>query len=783
MGVLVLKRFISLAAAVGLLLCPLSALPRTNDDVFSISAGAQTSGDWEYRLLDDSTAEVTGCKSSSANISIPQTLDGIKVTKLADALFAGSSVERVTIPQGVTAIGGSAFAGCEKLKSVTLPDSVKQLGTAEHGFVFLGCKALENITLPSSLTAIEQGLFSGCEKLKSITIPKTVTSIGYEAFGGCRGLTVIELPESVKSVDDFTFDGCTSLTAINTSDKNSSFCSADGVLYNKEKTRIIRCPASKAAISIPSSVIEISSGCFADNREMTSAVIPSTVGIIGKMAFSGCTKLKNIYVNSANKNFSALEGILYNKDKSQLLCCPGGKTVLPSLPLSVKSIGYGAFYANTNLQTVQLPINVGSIGEYAFAHSALKNITIGENVKTISNMAFYCCKELTDVTLTKGVETLGEKAFANCTKLKSVYIPSTVKSIGSGALGVYSTENSADKPIDDFVLYCERSGSEGKGYAKQQGISCKTAPDYKRLAGKARYDTAAAISGEAFASAETVIIASGLDYADALAGVPLAKAYSSPILLAGKDSLTNETLDEIKRLGAKAAIILGGEKAIGKGVETALKQNGFAAAAVRRIAGKTRFETAALIAQELEKHTKTASKTAFVVSYTSCADALSASTAAALSGSPILYAAKSGELNAQTKTCLAKADKAFVIGGDGVISDKVLKAVSDATKKKQAERIFGANRYKTCVAVNERFKDILTGSQICVAKGLDFPDALAGGVLACMKNAPMFLADGAISAEQINYIKSKKADSLYVLGGIGAVSEKLVQSISAAGSV
>ena len=165
MGVLVLKRFISLAAAVGLLLCPLSALPQTNADVFSISAGAQTSGDWEYRLLDDSTAEVTGCKSSSANISIPQTLDGIKVTKLADALFAGSSVERVTIPQGVTAIGGSAFAGCEKLKSVTLPDSVKQLGTAEHGFVFLGCKALENITLPSSLTAIEQGLFSGCEKL------------------------------------------------------------------------------------------------------------------------------------------------------------------------------------------------------------------------------------------------------------------------------------------------------------------------------------------------------------------------------------------------------------------------------------------------------------------------------------------------------------------------------------------------------------------------------------------------------------------------------------------
>ena len=67
--------------------------------------------------------------------------------------------------------------------------------------------------------------------------------------------------------------------------------------------------------------------------------------------------------------------------------------------------------------------------------------------------------------------------------------------------------------------------------------------------------------------------------------------------------------------------------------------------------------------------------------------------------------------------------------------------------------------------------------------GLAWNRVLAGGVLACMKNAPMFLADGAVSAEQANYIKSNKADSLYVLGGIGAVSEKLVQSISAAGSV
>ena len=778
-----LKRLISLAAAAGLIFSPLSALPQSrNTDFTSISAAAQTSGDWEYRLLADSTAEITGCKSSAVSVTIPQTLDGKKVTRLADALFAGSSIESVTIPQGIEAIGGSAFAGCEKLKSVSLPGSVKQLGTAEHGFVFLGCKSLEKITLPSGITAIEQGLFRGCESLKSITIPSTVTSIGYQAFGECRGLTVIDLPEGVKTVDDFAFDGCTSLTAINASDKSSSFCSVDGVLYNKDRTRIIKCPALKAYVSIPSSVFEISSACFADNREMTSAVIPSTVGIIGKMAFSGCVKLKNIYVNSASKNYSALDGLLYDKDKTQLLCCPNGKTVLPSLPLSVTRIGCGAFYGNTSLQTVQLPEGVTEIDDYAFAHSAVKDITIGENVKRIGDMAFSFCKELTDVTLSKGVETLGERAFSNCTSLKSVYVPSTVKTIGTGALGVYSTDTSADLPVKNFVLYCESTGSEGARYAKQQGVSYKTAPSYTRLAGKQRFDTAVAISKETYTKAETVVIASGLDYADALAGVPLAKAYSCPILLAGKDSLTNETLEEIKRLGAKSVVILGGEGAIGKGVQTALVQNGISEKSIKRIAGKTRFETAALIAGELESLTGTQPKEAFVVSYSSFADALSASTAAAIKGAPILYAAKDGELNAQTKACLAKVEKVYIIGGEGVISGAMLELAKGATAKKQAERIFGANRYKTCVAVNERFKDFLGGSKICVAKGLDFPDALAGGVLAAAKAAPMFLADQSLSNEQASYLKSKKADSLYVLGGIGAVNERLVQSISAAGT-
>lgn len=93
-------------------------------------------------------------------------------------------------------------------------------------------------------------------------------------------------------------------------------------------------------------------------------------------------------------------------------------------------------------------------------------------------------------------------------------------------------------------------------------------------------------------------------------------------------------------------------------------------------------------------------------------------------------------------------------------------------------RIAGQNRYETCISVNNKFKDILTGSTVCVAKGLDFPDALAGGVFAAQQKAPLFLADNTLKDEQKEYLKAKKADTFYVFGGTGAVTDKLVTEIT-----
>ncbi len=330
-------------------------------------------------------------------------------------------------------------------------------------------------------------------------------------------------------------------------------------------------------------------------------------------------------------------------------------------------------------------------------------------------------------------------------------------------------------PDGGSVAKTDVPGGEVHFYAVWETVPTAASP--VRIAGTNRFSTATAISAKSFEKADTVVLAYGLNYADALAGVTLANKLKAPILLTHTAKLPDETLAEIKRLGAKKAIILGGTGAISKNVEDTLKKNGLT---TERYAGTTRFGTATAIAEKLnDKPTDI-----FFVYAFNYADALSVSTVAALKNAPIIYLRTSGELDKDTADYLAKLKKAgsvknaYVIGGAGVISDAMMKKAGDALGVKPT-RIAGKNRYATCVEVNTKFKDTLTGNAICVAKGLDFPDALAGGVFAALNKAPLFLADNALKDEQIAYLKSKKAAAVYVFGGTGAVSDKLAKEIYA----
>ena len=305
----------------------------------------------------------------------------------------------------------------------------------------------------------------------------------------------------------------------------------------------------------------------------------------------------------------------------------------------------------------------------------------------------------------------------------------------------------------------------------------------ERLGGANRYGTAAVISTKMLKTAETVIIATGMTYHDALVAVPLAKAYNAPLLLATEKKLTDQTKAELERLKAKNVIVVSTNGAIGDGAKAELSSY-----ETTYIEGKTCFETAAKVAVALQEKTKKAPDTLFFATDSAFADALSASPVAAIKGAPIIYLKKSGSLDKATadylKSVKGKVKNAYIIGGDGVISDSMMKNVATAlglTVSNTVQRVAGKNRYETCTAVNDKFKSLLTGDGICVAKALDFPDALAGGIYAASTKQALFLAEGKMLLDcQKTYLKSKSAARITVFGGTGAVSDELVKLIAKA---
>ena len=297
-----------------------------------------------------------------------------------------------------------------------------------------------------------------------------------------------------------------------------------------------------------------------------------------------------------------------------------------------------------------------------------------------------------------------------------------------------------------------------------------------RIAGNDRYDTANKIASAAYKTCDTVVIASGENYADALAGVPYAHACSAPILLTSKSSLSSGTRSLIKKLNAKHAIILGGVNAIKPNVTNQLKEDGLS---VRRIAGSTRFETASLIASDLYKKTGVSPKDVFFVYSNNYPDALAVSNVAAVKKSPVLYVAGNGVIDSSTrnyiKSLSTKPTTAYIVGGSRVISykaDEQLKKLCTYTF-----RIAGNDRLETCRLIYTTFDNVLNRTTVCISTGYNYPDALAGGVLAAKNNAPMLLVGKDIDKMQLKMVSSDITKRIYVFGGEKAVPSTLIYKI------
>jgi len=456
------RKLLSLVLTLALLL---TAIPFSGAG--TLTASADTDGYYTYTISNGEATITDVSNSISGDITIANTLGGCKVTSIGDEAFSWCrSLTSITIPDSVTSIGDSAFEDCDSLTSINIPDSVTSIGgsafsycdslesitipnsvTSIGGNAFYYCYSLTSITIPDSVTSIGNSAFKFCDSLKSVTIGNSVTSIGDYVFYSCDSLKSVTIGNSVTSIGDYAFSNCHSLTSINIPDSVTSigewafsYCeSLKSVTIGNSVTSIgysafCSCK-SLTSINIPNSVTSIGERAFFSCDSLTSITIPNSVTSIGDYAFSYCKSLTSINVNSNNNYYTSVNGVLFNKNKTEIMQYPRGKTENAYIiPNSVTSIGDYAFYNCKGITSITIPDGVTSIGDYAFYYcDSLKSVTIGNSVTSIGDSAFSVCESLESITIPDSVISIGDYAFSNCKSLTSINIPDSVTSIGNSA--------------------------------------------------------------------------------------------------------------------------------------------------------------------------------------------------------------------------------------------------------------------------------------------------------------------------------------------------------------
>ena len=449
-----------------------------------------------------------GC-TGLTSVTIPDS-----VTEIGNyAFYRCTGLTNITIPDSVKYIGEHTFSYCTGLKNVTILDGVTSIGW----FAFYGCTGLTSVTIPDSVTSIDRGAFDNTawydnqsdgvvyagkvaysykgeiSENTTIVLKNDTKVIHQDAFRGCAGLTNIIIPDSVTKIDYSALDNTawynnqpdglvyagkvaytykgempenTNITLKNGTKgiADNAFCRCKGLTSVTISDSVIsignnafRNCTGLTSVAIPDSVTEIGHSAFADCTGLTGVTIGNNVIKIGYYAFRNCTALTSIKVDENNKCYSSQDGVMFNKDKTELIMYPVGKAGAYTIPDSVTEIGT-AFVNCKGLTSLTIPDSVISIVDYAFQHcTGLTSITIPESVTSIGESAFddtawynnqpdglvYAGKvaykykgempENTNITLKNGTKGIADYAFFRCTGLTSVTIPDSVTEIGSYA--------------------------------------------------------------------------------------------------------------------------------------------------------------------------------------------------------------------------------------------------------------------------------------------------------------------------------------------------------------
>ncbi len=333
-----------------------------------------------------------------------------------------TSVKKIIIEDGVESIGNYAFYGCANLTEVEISDSVKSIGK----YAFYNCSSLSEINITDNIQIIGDYSFYGCKALRTITIGNNVNEIGQYAFYN-SGLNTVNLGSGVEKIGSYAFGNCSSLTSVNFGD-NLKYIDAYAFYYCTSLYDL-RLPeglesfgdgafmncTSLRNVQLPSTLKSMGMGGFFYCMYLESVTIPASVSDIQLLQFAYCLNLMEIKVSSENKYYSSINGILYDFNKTKIVCYPANYPLMQYvIPEGVESIEQYAF-AFSKTTSVTVPGSVKVLGEYAFGSANyLKELVLSEGVKTIKSYALGGCTSLTYITIPDSVTSIDDNVFSSC---------------------------------------------------------------------------------------------------------------------------------------------------------------------------------------------------------------------------------------------------------------------------------------------------------------------------------------------------------------------------------
>ncbi len=294
---------------------------------------------------------------------------------------------------------------------------------AEVTYSHSGFRYTGNIVIPGTVDyggatypviRIGDHAFRNCNELTSVSIPNSVKEIGNRAFYGCSDLASFFIPASVSYMRGNALDSCASLVSIEVENGNENFSSENGVLFNKDKTTLIRFPQKKTGMYvIPEGVTNFNTafyGCC-----LSSIVIPNSVKFIVNKAFEHCINLTSVTIPASVTSIG----------NNAFYGCSNLNSVV--IPPEVKRIEHGTFNGCSALASIVLPEGLTAIEYDAFENcSNLASITIPESVTKIEQHAFYGCSNLTFISIPPNITNIENELFYGCISLTSIAIPAGV---------------------------------------------------------------------------------------------------------------------------------------------------------------------------------------------------------------------------------------------------------------------------------------------------------------------------------------------------------------------